>query len=123
MSIGKKLYFGFGSILAIVLVMFGMNIFAALHEQTTKNVYEDAIKTAQAMAKLDRARMDNGLRLRDFLLNGDLQNGGQRPSDAITQGVTEIENSLKAAEQSVSSMGNNKDKVRQLLADVRETEK
>src|SRR5260370_29997533 len=118
MSIGKKLYLGFGSILAIVLVMFGMNIVAAWHEQTTKKVYEDAIKTTQALARLDQARMDNGLRLRDFLLTGEMQTG-----DAITQGVNEIESSIKVAEESVSSLGSNKDKALQLLKDIRQTEK
>ncbi|HJX85785.1 MAG TPA: methyl-accepting chemotaxis protein [Candidatus Angelobacter sp.] len=118
MSIGKKLYLGFGSILAIVLVMFGMNIVAAWHEQTTKKVYEDAIKTTQALAKLDQARMDNGLRLRDFLLTGEMQTG-----DAITQGVNEIEGSIKAAEESVSSLGNNKDEALRLLTNLRQTEK
>ncbi len=122
MSIGKKLYLGFGSILAIVLVMFGMNIFAALNEQSTKKVYEDAIKTTQALAKLDRARMDNGSRLRDFLLTGDLDNSHHQ-SEAITQGVAEVDRSITAAEDSVAGMGASKDKARQLLADLRTTEK
>jgi methyl-accepting chemotaxis protein len=123
MSIGKKLYLGFGSILAIVLVMFGINIFAALNEQSTKKVYEDAIKTTQALGKLDRAMMDNGSRLRDFLLTGDVKDGDLLSSERIKQGVAEVEQSIHAAEDSVSSLGSNRDKARQLLAEVRDIEK
>src|SRR5258708_3534147 len=123
MSIGKKLYLGFGSILAIVLVMFGINIAATLHEQSAGKVYEDAIKTTQAISRLDRAMMDNGSRLRDFLLTGDVTVGDQLSSERIKQGVADVEQSIRAAEESVSGLGANRDRARQLLADVRDTEK
>ena len=71
MSIRKKLYWGFGSILIIVFALFIANIFAVLHERNAKTLSDQVVELVQAKSKLDEVRMQNQLRLRNFLLSGD----------------------------------------------------
>src|SRR5215472_6016891 len=88
MSIRKKLYWGFGSILIIVFALFLANIFAVMHERSAKNLSDSVIELVQAKSKLDQVRMQNQLRLRNFLLSGD--NG---ESKALLDQVSKVEQS------------------------------
>src|SRR5258708_3806591 len=119
MSIGKKLYLGFGSILAIVLVMFLANIGASWHEQGTKALNAKAIEMAQATSKLDQIRMNNRMRLLTFLLNG----GDANEVSTAIKGGAEVDPVVKIAEDAASGLGENSDKARQLLEKVREAHK
>src|SRR5579859_2976761 len=114
MSIRKKLYLGFGSILAVVFVMFGLSIWATGHEQGTKLVYNNAIDTVQAISRLDQARMNNRMHLLSFLLNGD-----SHESDATVSGSAEVERIIAEAEKTVSAMDDN-GKSKDLLDKIRD---
>jgi methyl-accepting chemotaxis protein len=115
MSIRKKLYLGFGSILVVVFIMFGLSIWATGHEQGTKAVYNNAIDTVQAISRLDQARMNNRMHLLSFLLNGD-----SHESDATTSGSSEVENIIAEAEKTVSALGDESNKAKDLLEKIRD---
>src|SRR6266481_6264450 len=115
MRIRKKLYLGFGSILVIVFIMFGLSIWATGHEQGTKTVYNNAIDTVQAISRLDQAGMNNRMHLLSFLLNGD-----SHESDATTNGSSEVEHIIADAEKTVSALGDEGGKARDLLEKIRD---
>src|SRR5258708_19884987 len=85
-TIGGKLYMGFGLIMAIVVVAFLVNWLAVRHEQTTRALYKQSITMVESLSKLDKARNENRLFLRNFLLNGD-----RREADTLTRGQAEVE--------------------------------
>jgi len=85
MTIGKKLYMGFGLIMAIVVVAFLVNWLAVRHEQTTRALYKQSITMVESLSRLDKARSENRLFLRNFLLNGD-----RREADALARGQGEV---------------------------------
>jgi methyl-accepting chemotaxis protein len=115
MSIRKKLYLGFGSILVVVFVMSLLATGLAWHEQGTKAVYNNAIDTVQAISKLDQARMNNRMHLLSFLLNGD-----SHESDATTSGSSEVDRIIADAEKTVVALGDNGGKAKDLLEKIRD---
>jgi len=117
-TIGGKLYLGFGLVLGTVFVMFLVNYFAVLHEQNTRAVYQKSIKMSDNLSKLDQARMNNRLHLRNFLLNGD-----GREADALARGVTEAEQRINDVKETSASLGNDNEKARQLLDKLTTAEK
>lgn len=71
MSISKRLFWGFGSILIIMVALFVVNIVAVWYEHQAKETANKSVEMVQAVYKFDRARMQNRLRLRNYLLSGD----------------------------------------------------
>jgi hypothetical protein len=70
MSIRKKLYWGFGLILITVFGLFLVNILAVTHEHSAKDTARKAVEMVQSLSKLNQVRMQNRLRLRNFLFSG-----------------------------------------------------
>src|ERR1700733_9495404 len=93
MTIGKKLYYGFGAILAIMLVLFVINVITVRREYSA----QDAAKaTLAAKQSIDDARfqmMENRLYLSNYLLSGDL-----RDEDRTNKGVGDLLALLKDAQ-------------------------
>jgi methyl-accepting chemotaxis protein len=117
MSIRKKLYWGFGSILIIVFVLFMANIFAVMHERNAKTVADQVIDLVQSKSKLDQVRMQNQLRLRNFLLSGD--NGEAK---ALVDAEAELTILIDQAKDKASALGENASHARDLLDQVRKIE-
>ena len=65
-TIGGKLYMGFGLIMAIVVAAFLVNWLAVRHEQTTRALYKQSISMVESLSKLDKARNQNRLFLRNY---------------------------------------------------------
>ena len=99
-TIGGKLYMGFGLIMAIVVVAFLVNWLAVRHEQTTRALYKQSITMVESLSKLDKARNENRLFLRNFLLNGD-----RREADALARGQNEVENLINEIKESGTALG------------------
>src|SRR6476620_12605490 len=99
-TIGGKLYMGFGLIMAIVVMAFLFNWLAVRHEQTTRAVYKQSITMGESLSKLDKARNENRLFLRNFLLNGD-----RREADALARGQNEVENLINEIKESGTALG------------------
>ena len=71
MRIGKKLYYGFGAILAIVLLLFVVNLSALLRERSMLASSRTALETKSSLEAVRFQMMQNRLSLRNYLLSGD----------------------------------------------------
>jgi methyl-accepting chemotaxis protein len=116
-TIGGKLYMGFGLIMAIVLLAFLFNWGAVRHEQTTRAIYKQSITLGESLSKLERARNENRLYLRNFLLNGD-----RREADALTHGQSDVESLINEIKNNPTTMADSA-RARQLLDQLAEAER
>jgi methyl-accepting chemotaxis protein len=71
MTISRKLYVGFGSILGILVTLFLVSFWASRHEHSARNTSGVAIQSIQTIEKIRYQVMVNGLDLRNYLLSGD----------------------------------------------------
>ncbi|HEY1936660.1 MAG TPA: methyl-accepting chemotaxis protein [Candidatus Angelobacter sp.] len=115
-TIAGKLYMGFGLIMVIVVVAFLVNWAAVRHEQTTRLLYKRSITMVESLSKLDKARNQNRLFLRNFLLNGD-----RREADSLARGQSEVESLINEIKDNGTAMGDNP-KARQLLEQLGDSE-
>jgi len=98
MTIGKKLYLNFGIILAMVVVLFLVNLLAVRREH-------DAKAAATAYQQMDDAThaerfqmMQNGLFLTNYLLSGDT-----REVDHMNEGLRVLNQKLEDSQAVASS--------------------
>jgi hypothetical protein len=71
MTIGKKLYVNFGAVLAMVVVLFLVNLVAVQREHSAKAAASQALQMAQTNDKIRFQMMQNRLYLSNYLLSGD----------------------------------------------------
>jgi methyl-accepting chemotaxis protein len=93
MTIGKKLYVGFGSILAILLALFVVNILAGWKQASATRDASSALDSVQTIEQVRYQIMLNRLNLNNFLLSGD-----PRDEDKVNHGLTEINDVMKRGE-------------------------
>src|ERR1700732_4795475 len=116
-TIGGKLYLGFGLIMAIVVVAFLVNWLAVRHEQTTRALYKQSITMVESLSRLDKARSENRLFLRNFLLNGD-----RREADALARGQGEVERLINEIKDNGTALGDTS-RAKQLLDQLNDAER
>jgi methyl-accepting chemotaxis protein len=88
MTISRKLYTGFGSILGILVILFVVSFVASHIEHTARAT---AAESLQSIQNIERARyqvMQTGLDLRNYLLSGDPRMESAKVSDSKTLGAT-----------------------------------
>jgi methyl-accepting chemotaxis protein len=112
MTIGKKLYMGFGSILAILLVLFAVNIITGFKERSARNDFGKALDSVTTVESVRNQIMLNRLNMNNFLLSGD-----PRDEEKVTKGLNDITDQIKRGE----SQANN-EAVRTALIQVESTE-
>jgi len=112
MSIGKKLYAGFGMVLAILLGLFLVNIFAAFRERSSRTDSSVALEGVRTIETVRLQIMLNRLNLDNFLLSGD-----PRDEEKVNKGMTELVDSIKRGESQAGS-----DQLRTALIQVESTE-
>ena len=112
MTIGKKLYLGFGAILAILLLLFIVNSFAVFRERSARNDSKAALENMATVESVRYQIMLNRLNLNNFLLSGD-----PRDEERVTKGLTDIADILKRGESQTVN-----DSVRTSLIQVESTE-
>jgi methyl-accepting chemotaxis protein len=95
MTIGKKLYWGFGSILAIMLVLFVVNIVTVVRQYSAQEDVSATLADVQAIENIRTKMIENRLSLANYLLSGDL-----RDQDKTNKGITDLEGLLKQNEAS-----------------------
>jgi methyl-accepting chemotaxis protein len=94
MTIGKKLYVNFGIVLAMVVVLFLVNLAAVQREHATKAAAAQSLALAEAIEGVRFQMMQNRLFLGNFLLSGDTREmekaveGTRRIGDKIRQALT-----------------------------------
>ena len=93
MTIGKKLYWGFGSILAVILFLFVINIFTVMRQYSTRSAVASTLADVQTIEGVRYKMIENRLSLGNYLLSGDL-----RDEEKTNKGVAELQDLLKTAE-------------------------
>ena len=112
MSIGKKLYAGFGLVLAILVGLFLVNTFAALRGRASRADSAASLKGVQTIETVRLQIMLNRLNLDNFLLSGD-----PRDEEKVNKGVTDLNDALKQGQAQLSM-----DNLRTALIQVESTE-
>jgi len=112
MTIGKRLYFSFGAVLAIVIVLFLFNFFAVQREHSAKAAASKALDLADATDKIRYQMMQNRLYLSNYLLSGDT-----READHMNEGMRALSERLESTETIANS-----DQERSSLAQVLQSE-
>ncbi len=113
MTIGKKLYVGFGSILAILFLLFLLNTASVLRERSSRTDAANALESVRTVEAVRFQIMQNRLNLGSFLLSGD-----PRDEEKVNRGIAELSDLLKKKE---TKSGN--ESLRTGLIEVESTEK
>jgi methyl-accepting chemotaxis protein len=100
MTIGKKLYSGFGAVLAIMLVLFIINIFTVRREYNARATVASTLADVRAIESVRFQMMENRLYLGNYLLSGDL-----RDEDKTNKGISDLSALLKEVENKASDQG------------------
>src|SRR5215475_14212510 len=112
MNIGKKMYAGFGLVLAILTVVFLVNGYSALRERSSRADSTAALESVRSVEAVRLQIMLNRLNLNNFLLSGD-----PRDEEKVNKGTTDLADMLKRGEAQSSS-----DLLRTALIQVESTE-
>ena len=112
MTIGKKLYAGFGLILGVLAVLFLVNIITGLVESSARSKFKVALDSKSTVESVRNQMMQNRLDMNNFLLSGD-----PRDEEKVNKGLTDIADRIKSGEAKVSN-----DAVRTALIQVESTE-
>lgn len=92
MTISKKLYVNFGAVLAMVVVLFLVNMIAVQREHTAKASAQQSMEMSDATDTVRFQMMQNRLYLSNYLLSGDT-----REMDRMSEGVRILAEDLKKA--------------------------
>lgn len=112
MKIGKKLYMGFGAVLAILVCLFVVNIFAGLRERSARLDASGALESVRTIETVRYQIMLNRLNLNNYLLSGD-----PRDEEKVNKGLIDIADDIKRGQ--AQTLANN---VKGALATVETTE-
>jgi len=112
MTIGRKLYSSFGAVLAMVLVLFLVNLTAVYREHSAKAAAGKALQLADASDKARFQMMQNRLYLSNYLLSGD-----SREVERMNDGARVLGDKLQMAESLAES-----DQQRSAIQKVQQTE-
>ena len=89
MTIARKLYYGFGSILVLLVVLLLVNLSAISHERTARQNAAAAVEGVRSIESVRFKIMQNRLALRGYLLSGD-----PREEDQLSKGIADLSDSI-----------------------------
>ncbi|HEX8878851.1 MAG TPA: methyl-accepting chemotaxis protein [Candidatus Acidoferrum sp.] len=112
MTIGKKLYAGFGLILVILAILFLVSIFTGYLEKSARNSASMALDSVRTVESVRYQIMLNRLNMNNFLLSGD-----PRDEDKVNRGLADMSDLIKRGEAQASN-----DAVHTALIQVESTE-
>src|SRR5712691_3767701 len=98
MTIGKKLYLNFGAVLAMVVVLFLVNLVAVHREHSAKAAAAASLELADATDAVKFQMMQNRMYLINYLLSGDT-----REVERMNEGVRFLNDKLQRAEELANS--------------------
>src|SRR5271155_1939157 len=98
MTIGKKLYVNFGAVLAMVVVLFLVNLVAVQREHSAKAAASQALAMAETTDRITFQMMQNRLYLSNYLLSGDT-----REVDRLNDGVRSLLENLQGSQTKANS--------------------
>ena len=97
MTISKKLYYGFGGMIALVVLVAFVNLLALGRERTARKNTERSVELMQATSNIRFLLMQNRLYLSNYLLSGD-----SHEADQLETGVTNLVNTVQDAQKDAS---------------------
>src|SRR6267378_2643579 len=112
MTIGKKLYAGFGLILVFLSALFIVNIITGFKERSARADATGALESVRTVESVRYQIMLNRLNMNNFLLSGD-----PRDEEKVNKGLSDIIDQVKRGESQASS-----EAVRTALIQVESTE-
>src|SRR5260370_21795233 len=112
MTIGKKLYAGFGLIRSSISMLVRVNILAGFKERWARADASMALESVRTVEAVRYQIMLNRLNMNNFLLSGD-----PRDEDRVNKGLTDIVDQIKRGESNASN-----EAVRTALIQVESTE-
>jgi methyl-accepting chemotaxis protein len=112
MTIGKRLYLGFGAILIILGLLFIVNIVAGFREQTARNEASAAVENVRTIESVRYQIMLNRHNMDNFLLSGD-----PRDEEKVNKGFSDINDLIKRGQAQTTN-----DSVKTALIQVDGTE-
>jgi methyl-accepting chemotaxis protein len=112
MKIGKKLYVGFGAVLAVLVLLFVVNLFAGLRERSARLDASAALENVRTIEAVRYQIMLNRLNLNNYLLSGD-----PRDEEKVNKGLVDIADAIKRGEAQGGS-----DNLKSALMQVESTE-
>jgi len=98
MTIGKKLYINFGAVLAMVVVLFLVNMIAVQREHAAKSSAQQSMEMSDATDHVRFQMMQNRLYLSNYLLSGDTLE-----MDRMNEGIRLLSEDLKKASSLTTS--------------------
>ena len=104
MTISRKLYTGFGSILGILILLFVVSFTASHGEHNARNTGATALQSIQTIEKIRFQVMQGGLDLRNYLLSGDPRMESAKANDAKTLETMLREAREKAADDQLKDV-------------------
>jgi methyl-accepting chemotaxis protein len=113
MMIGKKLYMGFGAVLAIMLGLLVVNIFSVIHQFTARDAVTATFNDEQAIQNIQYKISENSLNLANYLLSGDL-----RDEEKTNKGISDLQQLMKESEPKVTDQN-----LRTALSQVEDNER
>jgi methyl-accepting chemotaxis protein len=100
MTIGKRLYLGFGVILGILGLLFIVNIVAGFREQSARKDATSALENVRTIESVRYQIMLNRHNMDNFLLSGD-----PRDEEKVSKGFSDINDLVKRGEAQSSNEG------------------
>ena len=113
MTIAKKLYYGFGSILALLVVLLFLNLSVITREHNARESAASAVEGVRMIESVRFKIMQNRLSLRGYLLSGDT-----REEEALKRGITDLTDTIQKSQAKTTSQV-----LRSALADVDASER
>src|ERR1700687_4781497 len=98
MTIGKRLYGGFGLILVILVCLLVVNLFAVGRQKSANTESALALDSLRTIESIRYQIMLNRLNLNNFLLSGD-----PRDEEKVTRGLQELIEIMKRGEAQAGS--------------------
>jgi len=112
MTIGKRLYLGFGAVVSILLLLFFVNLLAGWRESSARKDATSALENVRTVESVRYQIMLNRHNMDNFLLSGD-----PRDEEKVNKGFTDINDLIKRGEAQTTS-----DSVKTALIQVESTE-
>jgi methyl-accepting chemotaxis protein len=112
MTISRKLYTGFGSILGILVLLFLVSFIASQHERSARTSAGLALRNTEEIESVRKQMLANRLSLRNYLLSGD-----PREEASTLKGINDLETMLRADQETA-----NDDRLRSAFSSIETTE-
>jgi methyl-accepting chemotaxis protein len=94
MTIGKRLYWGFGAILAIMAFLLVINILTVMRQYSARDAVKTTFADVQSIENVRYKIIENRLSLGNYLLSGDL-----RDEDKTNKGISELQDLFNDGEE------------------------